>query len=341
MIIANPIYDITFKKVLEDDRAAKFLIGTILDCEVLSLVRNIQEHTYEKSEDRDIALLRMDFAATIRTKEEGEKKVIIELQKALHDGDIERFRRYLGFEYVRSPLPIISIYILGFNLSIESAAFIARPDCWDLQTNKKIDVKESFVQQLTHRAYFVQTLRIKPNYNTRLERLLSVFEQSNFIGDSQTTKALTLIDPDPDLNVIVNILKYIAADENMKNELLKEEYYHQYMEGKFGQKNKEIREKENIIAEKNRKLVENRRKLAEHKKRLTEKNKKLTEHKKQLAEKNQKLAEHKKQLAENKKALAEARQINLDIARKMKQSGMSLAEISQLTKLSIKELEKL
>jgi len=182
MIIANPIYDVTFKRILENDHAAKFLIGTILDCEVISLVPNIQERTYEKSEKRDIALFRMDYSATIKTKADGEQRVIIEVQKSLHPGDIERFRGYLGAEYMHSNLPIISIYILGFNLSTESPAFTARPDYRDLQTHEKLEIKDAFVRQVTHDAYFIQTLRIKPSYNTRLEKLLSVFEQANFIG---------------------------------------------------------------------------------------------------------------------------------------------------------------
>ncbi|MCL1947621.1 MAG: hypothetical protein FWF51_10825, partial [Chitinivibrionia bacterium] len=94
MIIANPIYDVTFKHLLENDRAAKFFIGTILDCEVISLEPTVQERTMHNRETREISLFRMDFAATIETKEEGKKRVIIEMQKALHFGDIYRFKNY-------------------------------------------------------------------------------------------------------------------------------------------------------------------------------------------------------------------------------------------------------
>ena len=31
MIIANPIYDVVFKRMLENERVAKFFIGTLLD----------------------------------------------------------------------------------------------------------------------------------------------------------------------------------------------------------------------------------------------------------------------------------------------------------------------
>ena len=98
MIIANPLYDTTFKRIIENNRAAKFMIGTILNCEVLSLVPTVQEHTEIDKETGRITLFRKDFTATIVTKEEGEKQVIIELQKALALSDIYRFRKYLASE---------------------------------------------------------------------------------------------------------------------------------------------------------------------------------------------------------------------------------------------------
>jgi hypothetical protein len=31
MIIANPIYDVVFKRLMENDKVAKFFIGTLLE----------------------------------------------------------------------------------------------------------------------------------------------------------------------------------------------------------------------------------------------------------------------------------------------------------------------
>ena len=31
MVIANPIYDVVFKRMMENDRVAKFFIGTLLE----------------------------------------------------------------------------------------------------------------------------------------------------------------------------------------------------------------------------------------------------------------------------------------------------------------------
>ena len=188
MIIANPIYDVTFKTLLDNNRVAKFLIGAILDCKVLSLVPNITEYPVTDEESKRISLFRKDFSAVINTIEEGEKRVIIELQKAKNLTDVFRFTRYLGHEYTKTEHPIIAIYILDFNLTVDSPAFMSIPECWDLMSKEKIEHKDKFVQQLTHKAYFIQTQRLNLGFSTRLEKVLAPFEQTNFIGNDKTIK---------------------------------------------------------------------------------------------------------------------------------------------------------
>jgi len=50
MIIANPIYDVVFKRLMENERVAKFFIGTMLDEEVISVSLRPREFTYDKDE---------------------------------------------------------------------------------------------------------------------------------------------------------------------------------------------------------------------------------------------------------------------------------------------------
>ena len=271
MIIANPIYDVAFKRLLENDRAAKFLIGTILDCKVLSLEPNIQEYTDEDLDTKKISLFRKDFTAIIKTKEEGEKRVIIELQKAKNLGDVYRFTRYLGSEYRKTKHPIIAIYILGFNLSVDSPAFTARPDCWDLMTHEKIEKKDAFVEQLTHKAYFIQTQRIKPAFNTRLEKLLSAFEQSRFIGSDQTTKSFPFETDDQDLKELLNELQYVAANEETRRKLELENYNTIELEGIFGEKDKKIEEQAEIIAKQAEEKAQQAARISELERLLSEK----------------------------------------------------------------------
>jgi hypothetical protein len=130
--IANPIYDVVFKYLLEDLEIAKGLISRILDCEIESIEVHSQETSQEAllPELPGLRLLRLDFKAVIWVKKEeileenGEKsnpknkknaakkdkiedkferkKVLIELQKSKELFDILRFRKYLAENYAKA-----------------------------------------------------------------------------------------------------------------------------------------------------------------------------------------------------------------------------------------------
>ncbi|MCL2688719.1 MAG: hypothetical protein FWE57_02575 [Chitinispirillia bacterium] len=303
MVIVNPIYDVSFKQIMENNRVAKFFVGTILDCEVIELTQTPQERIQEDPITQKVTLFRMDFSAKIKLKDGTEKSVIIELQKAKHLADITRFRRYLGKEYIASVLPIISIYILGFDLSVDSPAFMARPDCWDLRTNEKLSSNDYFVGSLTHNAYFIQALRIKPSYKTKLDNLLSIFEQANFIGETETTKGLNLTEEDleqvdPELKELVRILQKSAADEETLKMLQKEQEYLEAMEEAFGKKDQELR---------------------------------------QVKQEYEELAREKDAIAQEKDILVLK---NKDAVQKMKSLGMPSSQISQIMGISVEEVER-
>jgi len=295
MIIANPIYDVAFKRLLENNRVAKFLVGTILDCKVIDLKHIVQEHTKFDDAGR-LTLYRMDFSATIETKEEERKQVIIEMQKAKSLGDVYRFREYLGGEYVKSKLPIIAIYILGFNLSVDTPAFVACPDYEDLQTKKKLVIHDDFVEHLTHKSYFVQAKRIKQSVNTKLDMLLSIFGQENFVSADKTVKSFPAEVECPEIKEVLDILHYVAVDEKARKELDEEIYYQNYVESMFGEKD---------------------RKLAEYKVKFEELGKEREESDKKLADIQQKTAKQLKRAGVSVKEIAES-------------TGMSPEEIDKI-----------
>ena len=65
MLIANPIYDVVFKRMMEHDRIAKFFIGAILEKTVESIVARPQEFTYMAPGSK-VVFYR--FIATIKTE---------------------------------------------------------------------------------------------------------------------------------------------------------------------------------------------------------------------------------------------------------------------------------
>ena len=133
MDVANPIYDVVFKYLMQNQRVARLLIGRITGLAVHSLTVSPQETAVPRTaegaqHDLPLTLLRMDFAARVQTEDGGERQVLIEIQKANAPTVIERFRRYLGQQIgsrdniLSHPsgrteaVPIVTIYLLGYAL---------------------------------------------------------------------------------------------------------------------------------------------------------------------------------------------------------------------------------
>lgn len=66
MVIANPIYDVVFKRLMENDKVAKFFIGTLLEQTIETVEIKPHEFTYT-DELAGLAVFRLDFIATIKT----------------------------------------------------------------------------------------------------------------------------------------------------------------------------------------------------------------------------------------------------------------------------------
>ena len=86
VIIPNPIYDVSFRYLMEDDESAKLIISTLLGKNILRLSRNNHSVPYikqrmEKDSEAGVKMMHLDFSATIQT-DEGEQSVIIEMQKS-------------------------------------------------------------------------------------------------------------------------------------------------------------------------------------------------------------------------------------------------------------------
>ena len=200
MQIANPIYDVVFKYLMDDEKIAKLMISSIIGEEIEELTFLPQEFIGEieksdKGQQSEIkrnqkgrwTVYRLDFSAKIKTTE-GYKKVIIELQKAKFPTDIMRFRKYLGEQFSnkenfqkikvgnrirKTGLPIISIYFLGHKLDhTTSSAIKVSRQYKDLITDEIIETKESFIESLTIDSYVIQIPFLTDKRRNDLEILL-------------------------------------------------------------------------------------------------------------------------------------------------------------------------
>lgn len=278
MVIANPIYDVVFKRLMEDNRIAKFFIGTLLEQIIESIEVKPQEFTYT-DEFAGLAVFRLDFVATIRTDTGELKKVLIEIQKAKNQIDLMRFRNYLGEQYKKEDiinenkviLPITTIYILGFKLpEINTSCIKVERNYRDLVNKKIIDTKSDFVEKLTHDSYIVQVERITDRYLTRLDKLLSVFEQTNFIDSSKITKEFNHDTDIEEVRIITDILHYSGTNPVEKKKIETEQEAWRTVDALTG----DLREKsERLIQE----LNENKKEMNEMRKELEDLKRKLEE----------------------------------------------------------------
>ena len=76
-VIANPIYDVVFKFLMEDKKVAKILLSALLKKEILEL--EMRRHEYTSMEQTRISLFRIDFSARLHEADGSEHLVLIEL----------------------------------------------------------------------------------------------------------------------------------------------------------------------------------------------------------------------------------------------------------------------
>jgi hypothetical protein len=329
--IANPVYDVVFKHLMENTRVASYFIEALTEEKVEDLTMRSHNFTvfkwsskFEKfnltPEDierlKKLTVLCLDFVATIKT--EGEyKKVLIEIQKARNTSDVWRFRDYLAANYKRrevikergrkknDPIPIITIYLLGFNLQeTDEEVIISKRNLLSGRTKKALNVTVPFMEYLTHDCYLVQLGRITGKTQTRLDRVLSVFEQRYFIDDkTRISKKYPYKADDEILNLMVEILEHVNADPEQRAEIELEWMSHEVL-------NSMVLDKEKMIKDLRKQNLANKKAIAANKKAiiaLQQKN----------AAKDQTIAEKDETIAAKDEAIVDLQQQNEKLLREL------------------------
>jgi hypothetical protein len=287
MIIANPIYDVVFKYLLEDIEIARDLLSTILGEEVVSLELKAQETASENT--WNIQILRLDFKAVIKKKDGSLFKVLIELQKSKQVFDVMRFRRYLGDNYrkedqipdkdglaVFRPLPIITIYFLGFLLNnVPSGIIKVKREYVDAVTEEILGVKEDFVELLTHDSYMIQLGRLPLESRGKLDRVMQIFSpmyqnklnkhQVDFQGDIH----------DPLVRKMVERLGRAIASDEYRDKMDVEDEIDRIFERELGKKDLVIAQKDKLLDKTVKRFEKSKKQVESAKKELENANKRI------------------------------------------------------------------
>ena len=332
--VANPIYDSVFKYLMEDERIAKTILSALLKKEVLSV--KIRPHEYVNTTRDTLSMFCIDFAANVREVDGKEHLILVELQKTWLDTETLRFRQYLGAQYSNKDniqknskkgyaIPMVAVYLLGHRVgNIEEPVIYVNHNSYDYNGNIVTKgIPDPFVESLVHDSIIVQIPLLRGRINNHLEKVLSVFDQSNMYADE--TQLLTIdearYEDDADMMYILHRLTAAAANPMMRQDMnVEDEYF-------------------STIEDLDTQVMKQKKQLAEQKKQLAEQKKQLAENEKQLAAKENQLAEKENQLAEKENQLAEKENQIKNMVTAMSASGMSIETIADATELSPAAIE--
>ena len=300
MEIANPIYDVVFKYMMEDNTVAKLLVSSIIGEEIITLEPKPQEHTREKEKGEtkgeipNLTVYRLDFSAKIKLSDGQYKVIIIEMQKADLPTDIMRFRRYLGEQYIDSEnriadnekieaMQIYAIYFLGNELGIyDTPVLCISPEIKDVSTGEIISKKSKFIDGLHHKSWIVQISCLKARRRNELEQLLSVFDQSNLTSDNHILNVCEEDFPEK-YRPIIRRLKGAASNSKVKKQMKEEDEIFKYLRDAARiEANKLLTEKDKMIEENKKELEENKKTIAEKDKTIEAKDKTIESMQKEI-----------------------------------------------------------
>ena len=269
MHIANPIYDVVFKYMLEDNKVAKLFLSAIIGEKIEYLAFSAQEHTVEikSSVKRDVPLTvcRLGFSAKIKTGN-GFKTVIIELQKAKYLADLMRFRRYLGLHYQSEDntygnkqdraRQIYCIYFLDYSMDLPPCPVLkVNYTVQDAYTGDEFPASGEFVSGLHHCSWIVQIKQLKQKRRNDLEKILGIFDQSNLTG---YTKHILDVDdetfPEEYAQIVRRLRKAMEDRKTRRSMELEDDIIKEIQdkERQIEEMSKTITDKNKTIADKNK-----------------------------------------------------------------------------------------
>lgn len=314
--IANPIYDIVFKYLMEDERIVKTLLSALLKKEVVEA--EVRKHEYTNGRRDKISMFRIDFGAKVREADGKVHLVLIELQKTWLETETLRFRQYLGAQYANPEnmqkdenpmgygIPMVTVYLLGHKVGdIEEPVLYVNHKSYDYDGKEVTKgLPDPFVDSLVHDSIIVQIPRLHGNVNNRLEEVLSVFDQTR--KDRHNRQVMNIDEDeyagDDEMMHIIHRLLAAAADAKLRQDMNVEDEY--------------------FLAIENRDTAIMRR------------DEQIKEQDKQIKVKDEQIKEQGEQIKEQNNII-------LSSAKSMKESGMSVEQIAAITRLSIDEINAL
>ena len=335
--VANPIYDSVFKFLMEDERIAKTVLSALLKKDVVSV--EMRRHEHPNITRDKISMFRIDFAARVREDNGDVRLILIELQKTWLDTETLRFRRYLAAQYNAEEnimkdgdnkgfaVPMVAVYLLGHRIGdIDKAVVYASHETLDYDgqvvENGK---KDPFISSLIHDSIIVQIPLLHGKINNKLDKVLSVFDQSYRDASNQQ---LLCLDPkayegDNDMMYILRRLSMAAMSAEVRQEMNDEDEFYSLLEARETQ----LMKQNQIISDQKAQISDQKAQISDQKAQISDQKAQISDQKAQISDQKAQISDQKARI----KAMAQA----------MVKAGMTMDAIAKTINCSVQEVEQL
>ena len=330
--VANPIYDIVFKYLMEDERVARTILSALLKKNVAEI--KMKPHEYTNIARDGLSVFRIDFGATILEDDGSTHLILIELQKTWVETETLRFRQYLGAQYANPDnmlpendaaygIPMMTVYLLGHKVGdIEEPVLYVRRQSFDYNGNLVTrGLPNPFVDSLTHDSIIVQIPRLHGQINNRLDKVLSIFDQTLQMPNDKHVLGIdeAVYADDAEMQRIIQRLLAAASDARMRHDMNVEDEYFSVIE-----------KRDTTIMLKDRKIAEQTAQINEQTAQINEQTAQINE---QTAQNNEQTAQINEQTAQIRKSVQMLFQAGMSAETIAVNLGMDLKTVLEITEL--------
>ena len=349
--VANPIYDAVFKFLMEDERIARTIISALLKKEVVSV--EMRRHEHPNITRDNISMFRIDFAARVREDDGSVRLVLVELQKTWLDTETLRFRRYLAAQYNAEEnmlkegpnegyaIPMVAIYLLGHRIGdIDEPVVYVGHKALDYNGHEVANGdKDPFINSLIHDSIIVQIPLLHGKINNHLDKVLSVFDQTQRTKENQQVVDLeeSLYEDDPEMMRIVHRLTLATMSAAVRQEMNDEDEFYSVIEARDTQ----VMKLNQMLSEQRNQLSKQRDQLSEQRDQLSEQRNQLSEQRNQLSKQRNQLSEQRNQLSEQRNQLSEQNAQIKAMAQAMFENGLPMESIAKSMNRTINDVKKM
>ncbi len=341
--VANPLYDAVFKYLMEDDRIAKTILSALLKKKVVDVKMRRNEYA-NLTRRESISMFRIDFAATVLDENGNPHLMLIELQKTWLPTETLRFRRYLALQYNNEEnmlqeehgkyaIPMVAIYLLGHRVgNITEPIVYVNHKAYDYDGRVVVTgMPDPFVDSLQHDSIIVQIPLLHGRVNNSLEKVLSVFDQTNVADNNKVLKVDDdQYEGDNEMEYIVRRLQSAAADPDMRYQMNAEDEFF-----------KELENRDTAIMERDEQIKQQNEQIKLQDEQLKHQEGQLNQKDEQLKHKEGQLKQQEGQLKQQEGQLKQQELMLRTMIIGMQERGMQLDDIAQMLGKPLEEVRKL